>query len=164
RHRALDLLNTAYTQLGKAQDAGFPAAQIDPLRQTALNGLDRLYGVTKIKSSNLYTFPGNRPAQFTGLARGSDGAPYVLDTANKTVWRIDLAKKAASAVLKSGQRTRYGRVADPRFITVGGPDVLVLDSKNQLWRWRPANNSGRGTLVRIPIRDSASWGSDIKDI
>ena len=42
--------------------------------------------------------------------------------------------------------------------------MLVLDGKNKLWRWRPANNSGRGTLVRIPIKNSASWGEDVKDL
>ena len=88
----------------------------------------------------------------------------MLDTANKTVWRIDLAKKQASPILKSGQRASGTRVADPKLITAGGPDVLILDSKNTLWRWRPANNSGRGTLVRIPIKNSASWGDDVKDL
>ena len=33
-----------------------------------------------------------------------------------------------------------------------------------LWRWRPANANGKGTLVRIPVKDSASWGNDIRAI
>ena len=162
-NRALELLNHAYQQLDLAENAGYPIEQIAPLRATALSGLDRIYQVTSIKSSPLYTFPKDKPVQLTGLVRGPDGAPYVLDTASKTVWRIDLAKKTATPVLKSGQRTSSGRVADPKFITVGGPDVLVLDTKNQLWRWRPANNAGRGSLVRIPVKNSASWGDDVKD-
>ena len=162
-NRALELLNHAYQQLDLAENAGYPIEQIAPLRATALSGLDRIYQVTSIKSSPLYTFPKDKPVQLTGLARGPDGAPYVLDTAAKTVWRIDLAKKTATPVLRSGQRTSSGRVADPKFITTGGPDVLVLDTKNQLWRWRPANNSGRGSLVRIPVKNSASWGDDVKD-
>jgi hypothetical protein len=163
-NRAMDLLNDAYKQLTAAENAGYPIEQISPLRDTALAGLDRLYGVTAIKSTPLFTFPKDKPVELTALVRGSDGAPYVLDNASKTVWRIDLAKKTATAVLKSGQRTASGRVANPKFLTVGGPDVLVLDDKNQLWRWRPANNSGRGTLVRIPVKNSASWGSDVKDL
>ncbi len=162
--RALDLLNTAYQQLDEAENNGYPIAQIAPLRQQALAGLDRLYGVVKVATSPLFTFPTDKPVQLTALVRGSDGAPYVLDTANKTVWRIDLAKKTATAVLKSGQKVASGKAADPRFLTVGGPDVLVLDSKNTLWRWRPANTSGKGTLVRIPIKGSSSWGDDIRDI
>jgi hypothetical protein len=162
--QALELLNAAYRQLDAAEEAGYPVDQIEPLRATALAGLDRLYGVTKVKSSPLYTFPKDKAVELTGLVRGSDGAPYVLDKAGKTVWRIDLAKKRASPILRAGQRASGTRVGEPRFLTVGGPDVLVLDSKNALWRWRPANNSGRGTLVRIPIRNSASWGDDVKDL
>jgi hypothetical protein len=162
--RALELLNSAYQQLGEAETAGYPIEQIAPLRATALKGLDRLYGVTRVKSTPMYTFPADKPVELAGLVRGDDGAPYVLDTANKTVWRIDLAKKTASAIAKAGQRTSSGRVADPKLLAFGGPDVLILDSKNTLWRWRPVGNSGRGTLVRIPVVNSASWGDDIKDI
>ena len=98
--RALELLNHAYQQLDLAENAGYPIEQIAPLRATALSGLDRIYQVTSIKSSPLYTFPKDKPVQLAGLVRGSDGAPYVLDTASKTVWRIDLAKKTATAVLQ----------------------------------------------------------------
>ena len=85
------------------------------------------------------------------MVRGSDGAPYVLDTLGKTVWRIDLAKKTATPVLKSGQKASGTKVADPKLITTGGPDVLVLDTKNQLWRWRPLDTKGKGTLVKIRV-------------
>jgi hypothetical protein len=162
--QALELLNAAYQQLDAAEEAGYPVEQIEPLRKTALAGLDRLYRMTNVKSSPLFTFPKDKPVQLAGLVRGSDGAPYVLDTAGKTVWRIDLAKKQASPILRSGQRASGTRVADPKFLTIGGPDVLILDSKNTLWRWRPAGNSGRGTLVRVPIRNSATWGDDVKDL
>lgn len=163
-HQALDLLNTAYQQLQEAQNDGYPVAQIEPLRKTALAGLDRLYGVVNIASSPLFTFPTDQPVQLTALVRGSDGAPYVLDTANKTVWRIDIAKKTATAVAKSGEKTSSGKVADPMLLTTGGPDVLILDSKNTLWRWRPSNTSGKGTLVKIMVKGSASWGNDIRAI
>jgi hypothetical protein len=67
--------------------------------------------VTKIKSSTLFSFPTDTPVKLAGIVRGYDGAPYVLDTANNTVWRIDLAKKTASPVLRAsgprrGSRTR----------------------------------------------------------
>jgi hypothetical protein len=164
RKRALELLSTAYAELDKAEKAGYPLAQITPLRQTVLDGLNRLYGVVKVASTDLFTFPdGQAPVSLTGLVRGSDGAPYVLDAAGKTVWRIDLAKKTAAAVMKSGQKASGTKVADPKFITTGGPDVLVLDSKNVLWRWRPANAKGKGTLSKINVEGSASWGNDILD-
>jgi hypothetical protein len=88
----------------------------------------------------------------------------VLDTANKTVWRIDLAKRTATPILTSGDKAQGGRVADPAFIATGGPDVLVLDAKNQLWRWRPAGNKGKGTLVKVDVAGASSWGNDVRAI
>ena len=52
----------------------------------------------------------------------------------------------------------------PEFITEGGPDLLILDAKNVLWRWRPADSTGRGTIVRVIVRNSSSWGNDIRGI
>jgi len=163
--RAVELLNTAYDDLERAEKAGYPLAQIIPLRRTAMAGLDRLYGVVNVADSNPFTFPeGETPVALAGVVRGFDGAPYVLDTASKTVWRIDLAKKTATAVAKAGQKASGTRVADPKLITTGGRDVLILDSKNVLWRWRPADSKGKGTLIRIKVTDSASWGDDVRDI
>ena len=118
-----------------------------------------------MRSTTLFTFPTDKgPVSLSAIVRGSDGAPYVLDTAAKTVWRIDLAKKTATAVARAGQKVSGVTVADPTFLAVGGLDVLILDSKNVLWRWRPTNTSGKGTLRKIPVIDSASWGSDIRAI
>ena len=100
--------------------------------------------------------------QLEGLVRGNDGAPYVLDSAGKTVWRIDLAKKTATPVAVSGQKASGSKVADPKVITTGGPDVVFLDTKNNLWRWRPLPNKGKGTLAKINVEDSATWGDDIE--
>ena len=161
-NQALQLLRSAYDQLGKAQADGYPAVQLDPLRATVVAGLDRLYGVAKVASSDVFDFPASAGAvHLAAVVRGRDGAPYVLDTGTKTVWRIDLVKKTATPILKSGQKTSFGKVADPKILTTGGPDVLILDSKNALWRWRPLLNSGKGTLVKINIPASATWGTDI---
>jgi hypothetical protein len=162
--RALELLNDAYQQLDQAASQGYPAAQIAPLRDEVLAGLDQLYGVVRVASSPLFTFPGDQKVQLSALVRGSDGAPYVLDTANQTVWRIDIADKTAKPVLKVGQKTGNGKPGEPRLLSTGGPDVLVLDNKNNLWRWRPSNANGKGTLVKITVKNSASFGDDILDM
>ncbi len=164
-HRALDLLTTSYSELSKAANAGYPSSEIGPLRTRTIAGLDKLYGVVPVRSTTLFTFPADKgPVSLSAIVRGSDGAPYVLDTAAKTVWRIDLAKKTATAVARAGQKVSGVTVADPTFLAVGGLDVLILDSKNVLWRWRPTNSSGKGTLRKIPVIDSASWGNDIRAI
>jgi hypothetical protein len=161
RGRALSLLNTAYQKLDEAQAAGYTVSEITPVRQQVVAGLNRLYGVTTVRSNDAFTFPASKPVKLTTLVEGSDGAPYVLDTANKTVWRIDMAKKTASPIAKSGQKVFGTKMADPKLLVTGGPDVLVLDTKNNLWRWRPTDTKGHGTLVKINIRDSASWGNDV---
>ena len=33
-----------------------------------------------------------------------------------------------------------------------------------LWRWRPSNSSGKGTLTKIKVNGSASWGDDVSGI
>ena len=162
--RALELLNAAYTKLDEAEQGAYPSRQIAPLREEALEGLDRLYGVKPVASSALFTFPAEKPPQLEALVRGSDGAPYVLDTANKTVWRIDLKTQKAKAILKNGTKASGTKASAPKLLTTGGPDILILDDKNTLWRWRPSNSTGKGTLVRIKVKDSASWGDDVKDI
>ena len=57
--------------------------------------------------------------------------------------------------MRSGQKAGGATVATPRFLAVGGLDLLILDTKNQLWRWRPADAAGAGTLVRVTV-DGAS--------
>jgi hypothetical protein len=162
---ALDLLKGAYKSLDEAENAGYPIAQITTLRETVVAGLDKLYHVVEIDSAAVYTFPTDQAAAaLTEVVRGSDGAPYVLDSGTRTVWRIDLAKKTASAVLRAGNKVGSLTIADPRFLTTGGPDILILDASNVLWRWRPSNSSGKGTLVRIPVTGATSWGNDLKAI
>lgn len=163
--RALELLTVAYDELEKAEKAGYPVSQVIPLRRTASDGLDRLYGVVKVATTAQFSFPeGETPVALSGVVHDRFGVPYVLDTAGKTVWRIDLAKKTATAVAKAGQKASGTQVADPMLITTGGPHVLILDSKNVLWRWSPADAKGKGTLIRIKVKDSASWGEDVLDI
>jgi hypothetical protein len=164
QRKALELLNTAYTKLAEAEAAGYPKDDVEELRAEVMAGLDRLYGVVQVRSSTVFEFPADTPVQLDALVRvgGLDGAPYVLDSAGKTVWRIDLAEKTAKPVAISGDRVSGVRIGDPHIITTGGPDVVILDERNNLWRWRAVDTKGKGTLVRVRIADSSSWGNDIK--
>jgi len=85
----------------------------------------------------------------------------VLDRTTKTVYRVDLRAKRATAVVRTGASASGTKVADPKLLAAGGPDVLVLDAKNVLWRWRPADAKGKGTLARIRIAESSTWGADV---
>ena len=165
--KAKELLTDAYQQLQAARAAKVSEAAIAPLEQQAMDGLDRLYGVVPVASSTLFTFnpaEGADPVDLRALVKGPDGAPYVIDASTKTVYRIDLKSKKATVVARAGQKAGGTTVATPRFLAVGGPDLLVLDSKNVLWRWRPSNSSGKGTLTKVKVNGSASWGDDVSGI
>ena len=69
--------------------------------------------------------------------RAADGVE--IDRATKTVYRINLKTGAATPVVRNGTKNKAGTVANPRFLAVGGQDLPILDSKNVLWRWRPAD-------------------------
>jgi hypothetical protein len=166
-NRARELLAVAWTQLGLAEDAGtVPASTIDPLRARAIEGFDRLYRVVPVNGRRTFVFKEqDPPIDLRSLVRGPDNYPYVLDAGTRTVYRIDVRRRRATVVVRAGQRAAGIRVAEPRFLTLGGPDLLVLDARNVLWRWRPADNRGRGTLTRVqPMSGAATWGNDIRAI
>ncbi|HEY7703143.1 MAG TPA: hypothetical protein VIB02_12590 [Candidatus Limnocylindrales bacterium] len=164
RDEALRLLTEAYTQLDAADEAGVSAAVVDPIRDDVVGLLDRAYGVIEVTSSPLFTFKpgeGAPPFDLRILVRGYDDAPYVLDVATKSVYRVDLKRKRATNIAKNGKAIGNTRMSSPRFLTVGGRDVLILDAKNALWRWRASNDAGRGTTNRVQVNGSSQWGDDI---
>ena len=120
---------------------------------------------SRVNSTQAFSFAKvNPPVNLSSLVLGPDGAPYVLDQANKSVDRINLKTGQAVVIAHDGELVRGVRVDVPLFISVGGPDLLILDAKNVLWRWRPADTTGRGTIVRVIVRNSSSWGNDIRGI
>ena len=165
--QALDLLTDAHEQLGIAQDAKVSPTVIAPLMAQTVAGLDRLYGVVPVASTQLYQFkPANGAAaiDLSQMVRGPDGVPYVIDRSTKTVYRINLKTGTATVVAKNGTKNKAGTVAQPRFLAVGGQDLLILDGKNVLWRWRPADDKGKGTLTKVTLEGSASLGDDVLGI
>ena len=165
--QAMDLLTHAYSQLEAAEKARVTPAVVAPLRKEVVAGLDRLYGVVPVSSAPLFTFTpaeGGAPIDLSAMVVGPDNVPYVIDRSTKAVYRVDPKTKKATAVLRSGQKASGATVATPRFLAVGGLDLLILDAKNQLWRWRPADADGAGTLVRVPVEGAASWGDDVTGI
>jgi hypothetical protein len=167
--RALDLLTTAHARLADAERAGVSPSTTDPLRAQVVGGLDRLYGVTPVAWSQVHAFPPTDPTtglatDIGGLVEGPDGAPYVLDRGTGSVWRLDLTTGTAALIYRLG--TRFGGTLEgtPRFVARGGPDLLVLDDQNLLWRWRPSDASGAGTTTLVRVDGQASWGDDVRDI
>src|SRR6476646_1799034 len=165
--QALKLLTDAHDQLQIAQTARVGTVVIAPLLKQVEAGLDRLYGVVPVASTRIYTFKpaANAPAfDLSAMVRGPDGNPYVIDRATTAVYRINLKTKAATLVARAGTKNKSGTVSTPRYLGVVGQDLLILDAKNVLWRWRPADDSGKGTLTRVTLQGSASLGDDIMGI
>jgi hypothetical protein len=162
--QALELLTDAHEQLSIAAAAKVSASVIAPLRAQTVAGLDRLYGVVPVASTRINTFvpaEGAAPIDLGAMVRGPDDVPYVIDRSTKSVYRYNPKTRSATLVVKNGQKNKAGTVATPRFLAVGGQDLLILDSKNVLWRWRPADDTGKGTLTKVVLEGAASLGDDI---
>ncbi len=159
--RAEELLTAAYAALDTARRANVPASTIDPLRKQAVAALDRLYGMVDVASSDIFVFPDDPVVDLKTMVKGPDGAPFVLDAATATVYRINLADKKATAIFREGNKAAGATQGAPRLLGVGGRDLLMVDTKNIVWRWRPANSSGKGTITRVRVSGASEWGDDI---
>ena len=163
RRLAEELLKEAYTALQGASRGGIPSATVDPIQAKVVAALDRLYGMVGVASHALFRFPAKPKVDLGAVVRGPDGAPFVLDPASKTVYRVDLSAARASVIFREGTTSSGRKEGAPKLLAIGGRDLLILDDKNVVWRWRPANTTGRGTLGRFPtgVSGAAEWGSDV---
>jgi hypothetical protein len=161
-HLAEQLLSEAYTSLQSAARS-IPASTIAPLQTQVVDGLNRLYSMGDATDKSIFEFPSNPAVDLRAIVQGPDGAPFVLDAATKSVYRIDLKNGKASTIFREGSAGAGRKEAAPKLLAVGGRDLLILDAKNVVWRWRPANTTGKGTLNRFPsgVNGSAEWGNDV---
>jgi len=160
--KAEELLRDAHAQLEVAVASGVPPGTLRPLRTEVVGGLDDLYGVVDVAPRTAFSFAGQeQDFDLAAIVLGPDGVPYVLDRTTNAVYRVDLRAKKATAVVRAGASASGTKVGDPKLLAAGGPDVVVLDAKNTLWRWRPADTKGKGTLARIRVAESATWGADV---
>jgi hypothetical protein len=157
---AEELLSEAYESLDTA-DTVYPASTIEPLRTQVVDALNRLYDMTAVPDSTLFAFPDDPVVDLRAVVKGPDGAPFVLDAATKTVYRIDLKNEKASAIFREGNKAAGATQAAPKLLAVGGRDLLMVDTKNVVWRWRPANSTGKGTITRVRVSGASEWGADI---
>jgi len=159
--KATNVLKDTIAQLAIASRAGIPESTIAPLRAQAVAALDRLYKMTDVVDKKLFAFAANSKADLRAVVRGPDGAVYVLDAGTAAVYRIDVAHGKAVATFKKGNRAAGATQAEPKLLAVGGRDILIVDAKNIVWKWRAANTTGKGTTTRIHVYGSAEWGNDI---
>jgi hypothetical protein len=156
---AAALLKDAYAKLQVAAANGYSNAKLDAegLQSKVVAGLNDWYGVVTVTPHVVATFAGN---SLDRMVLGPDGAAYVIDSTTASVYWVNLKTGAKIEILAKGQEINSNTVGNPRAITTGGQDVLVLDDFNSIWRWRPAasDNTGRGTWKKVVIPDNATWG------
>jgi hypothetical protein len=79
------------------------------------------------------------------------------------VLRIDPVTKAVVRVARQGDGPSGG-MNEPWMLAPGGPDLLIVDRGGALWRWRPSNAEGGGTLSRVRVGGDTAWGRDVIDV
>jgi hypothetical protein len=95
------------------------------------------------------------------LVRGPDDAAYLI--AARSVVRVDLESGQAVTIATAGDGPGTGMGA-PMLLSLGGPDLLILDVRGGLWRWRPSDDAGAGTLGSIRVTGDQDWSRDVPDI
>jgi hypothetical protein len=159
--KAEKLLTDALSQLDSAKLAGIAPTTLDPIRKQVVALLDRLYKMVDVVDKAIYAFPSATPVDLKAIIQGPNGVPYVLDAASGSVFRIDLAKGRTQAIFHTGTKAGGTTEAAPKLIAAGVRDIVIVDAKNIVWKWRPADSTGKGTLNRVRVVNSAEWGNDI---
>ena len=163
--RVKSLLLTAVANLNLAEGGGGSASRITALRAQATETLNKIFLVNTTAPITLFDFQAaGATIEIQAIVQGPDGLPYVIDKVTGAVYRIDAERGRATVVYQPGfdlYGTRTGRAL---LLTAAGPDLVVFDTSSNLWRWRPSDGAGKGTLVKLRVRDGELWGSDVKAI
>ena len=162
---AYTYLTDAYKQIQIALKDGYandPAtqAEVDAAQASVMKGLNQYYNVTIVQPQVVSSFGTD---DLGTVVLGPDGAAYLLDNTVNTVYRVNLQTgvQLLEVAVNKPPTTGEGTIGNPRLITTGGGDVLVLDSFNSLWRFHPAagDTTGRGAVTQVNIPDNATWGN-----
>jgi len=163
--RARTLLVSATEKLVIAEAGGAEASEINALRERMGPPLDKLFLLTRASVFEVFDFTtATVPIKITAITQGPDGYSYILDDFSGAVYRVDPAAQPnprATVIYQPGYELFGSTTGRAQTISASGPDILIFDASSNLWRWRPADLSGKGTLVRLRVRDGELWGSDV---
>jgi hypothetical protein len=163
--RARTLLVGATEKLAIAEAGGAQALEVNALREKMGPSLDKLFLLTRVSVFDVVDFTrASAPIKITAITQGPDGYSYILDEYSGAVYRVDPAARPnprATVIYQSGYELFGSTTGRAQTISASGPDILILDVSSNLWRWRPADLSGKGTLAKLRVRDGELWGSDV---
>ena len=154
---AATLLQDAWDDLQRAKE-GVDQQAWQRVHDQVAGGLDELYATYEVSGTQLYSPPSG--ALISGLVSGPDEAAYAI--VGPSVVRIDPDSGASTPIVTSGEGSGQG-IGQPRLLARGGPDLLILDTAGSLWRWRPSDASGAGTLGQVRVAGDQTWGADVVD-
>ena len=148
-----------------AEAGGAPMSEINALRERMGPPLDKLFLLTRATVFDVFDFTSATvPIKITAITQGPDGYSYILDDFSGAVYRVDPAAQPnprATVIYQPGYELFGSTTGRAQTISASGPDILIFDASSNLWRWRPADSSGKGTLVKLRVRDGELWGSDV---
>jgi hypothetical protein len=165
--RSVQAYREAWSEIRTAEATGIPASITDPLEIQIQAALERLHRSWHPRATTLAALPAG--ANPVGMTRGPDRAAYLADSAGRQVWRVAERKPENGAnvrrVVRAGDSPtpRMEGVGAPRLLARGGVDVLIVDGRGQLWRWRVAGTTGSGRLGK-PKVSGGSLGRGVTDI
>ncbi len=151
------VLEDAWDDLQRAR-SGVPEQAWSVVYADVAAGLDTLYATYALWGTQLYAAP--NAAQVTGLVVGPDEAAYAI--VNDVVVRVDPATRAFATIIQTGEGTGQG-IGVPRLLARGGPDLLIVDDAGALWRWRPSDAEGGGTLGEVRVAGDLPW-TEVTDV
>ena len=102
----------------------------------------------------------------SSLRRTSIAAPAARPTATPLFRAAPSVTRASDALYACSTRASAAPFCAgvPKLLTSGGRDLVIVDAKNVLWRWRASDKKGNGTTTRPKIGGSAQWGDDLTAI
>ncbi len=163
--QARTLLHQAWTDLQHAKTSGIPPDRTALLEATIQDGLDKLYLNGDPKTASLYEFDG--PQDVKAMTIGPRGNVYFIapasDGTGSSVWRLNDKATRAIEIIKTGDGKGDG-IATPRLLAAQAADLLIVDSRGDLWRWNQYTDKADGTLSRRNIPGEQVWGDDVRDI
>jgi len=147
------LLEDAWDDLRRARTAEVNPQAIDELSGRVATALDGLYSTTPVAGSAFYAAPPG--VEISRVALGPDDAAYAI--AGQAVVRVDPQSGAVATIIQAGDGAGQG-IGPPRLLARGGPDLLVVDVRGELWRWRPS-----GTLGPVRVAGDQVWDEAVVD-
>ena len=140
-----------------------PASTIAPLRKQARRASTACTGRARRPRRRSSRSPTQGPLRHGHMILGPDGAPFVLDRATKSVYRIDPRTKKATVVFREGHKAPAGprRAEVHRRRRPRPPDRRRQEHPLALAAGR---HDGRRDTTTRSRPGSAGWGDDIMAI